>query len=234
MTTFSQLVDDMVLETKRPDMRAEIASYLNQTIRECMMDPETNAAVLLRENYREVAVQATSDLGFRWDVPRLDLLQAIDKVRFASVWVDNQNPYAESVTPGPKMTAACHAYQYGGGSLIFKGYGGLNAWIQISYYEFPRHLKYFAPSQTPAVWDDDAGWTYGADVILGDPDSELAARERSTNWLLMRWKTVVAEGLRAKIYKRLSDDTRARTCYSLYQSLRRGLITSEQAITGAF
>lgn len=43
----------------------------------------------------------------------------------------------------------------------------------------------------------------------------------------MRWQEVIEEGLRAKIYKRVGDDQRARTSYSLYQSLRKGLVMAE-------
>ncbi len=48
----------------------------------------------------------------------------------------------------------------------------------------------------------------------------------------MRWSMVVEEGLRAKIYKRISDTERARTAYSLYAQQRQGLITSERADNG--
>ena len=233
MTTFSQLVDEIVAETKRPDMRAEIASYLNQTVRECMMDPETNAAVLLRENYKEVYTYASTELGHVWEVPRVDLFQAIDKVRFDNVWQDDKQVYAKQFRPGPAMNQACHAYQYAGGVVVFKGYGGLNAAIAISYFEFPPYLKYYATADAPATWDDEIGWVYSAESNV-DAATRAIARTRASHWMLLRWKTVLMEGLRAKIYKRLSDDTRARTCYSLYQSLRRGLITSEQVITGEF
>ena len=45
MTTFSQLVDSVVSETKRPDLVSEIATYLNQTIREVHFSADRNAAL---------------------------------------------------------------------------------------------------------------------------------------------------------------------------------------------
>jgi hypothetical protein len=45
----------------------------------------------------------------------------------------------------------------------------------------------------------------------------------------MRWSDVLREGLRAKVYKRISDQLRAQTSYSLYSQLRQGLFTSEVA-----
>jgi hypothetical protein len=48
----------------------------------------------------------------------------------------------------------------------------------------------------------------------------------------MRWSDVISEGVRAKLFKRVSDTERARNCYSLYGQLRQGLMTSEVADVG--
>lgn len=233
MTTYSQLIDSMVAETKRPDMLVEIESYLAQTIRECQMDPESNAAVLLRENYQEAQVVAAAATGFSWSIPRPGLFQAMDKVRYDNVWVDGRQQYARQLMPGPRMADSDYVYQYSAGTVVFKGYGGLNAVISLSWYEYTPGHKYYASAAAPATWDDESGWTYHEDYDVDDA-TRATARRLVSDWLTLRWATVLREGLRAKVYKRLSDDNRARLCYSLYQSLRRGLITSEQAITGPY
>src|SRR3546814_5049537 len=51
---------------------------------------------------------------------------------------------------------------------------------------------------------------------------------KATNWILSRHEDVVAEGARAKVYKRLSYTERARTSYSMYMSLRGGFWRSEE------
>jgi hypothetical protein len=117
-----------------------------------------------------------------------------------------------------------------GQEFVFSGYGGLNANIALGYFAFPPSLKYKAAAVRPAEYDIELGWTYHEDIIT-DEDEE-AARLVSTNWLLMRWSDVISEGVRAKLFKRVSDTERARNCYSLYGQLRQGLITSEVADMG--
>jgi hypothetical protein len=235
MTTFSQLVDEVVTETRRPDLRAEIAVYLNQTIREVHFEPSRGNVVFYRENRRELEIVATSADSEIWDLPNPATFQGMEAVRYASMNHLNRLAWAKEINPGSIM-ATEPFYWYRAGSQVafggYIGYGGIGGIIQLSYFEYPRSLKYKAAAEREAEYDSETGFTYyTVDSVDYDstPELQAQAQERVTNWLLMRWADVLREGLRAKIFKRLSDDVRQRTSYSLFQQLRQGLYTSEIA-----
>lgn len=231
MTTFSQLVDSIVSETKRPDLVSEIATYLNQTIREAHFTPDRGAALLYPENFREALLTANSDSSFTWDVPNPGTFQKMQLVKFASIFDRLGNDvYAKETTPGRHLANLDYFFYRAGGTFVFSGYGGINSQVAIGYYEYPRALKYYLPVNRPASYDVELGWSYHADV--NTDELREAARILTSNWLLLRWADVISEGVRAKVYKRLSDTERARTSYSLYGSLRQGLWTSETAEVG--
>src|SRR3546814_4489833 len=65
MTTFSQLVDTIMSESRRPDLQTEIATYINQTVRELHFDSEQNKILYFNDNMREVQLRSeehTSEL----------------------------------------------------------------------------------------------------------------------------------------------------------------------------
>jgi len=225
MTTFSQLVDELVLETRMANMTREIASYLNQTIREVHFDPQTNAILYFRDNYREEQIIADSESGSSWTVPRPELLQDVSLVRYDSVIIDGEMTYAEEYTTRMGRNRPCYSYMRAGSKVFFSSYGGLNARISLAYFEYPPPLTYMARNQRPCEYDL-FGFNYAEEYATTE-EAQTQAQLVCTNWLLMRWRTVIEEGLRAKIYKRLSDDARSRTCYSQFQALRRGLMTAE-------
>lgn len=235
MTTFSQLVDEMVTETRRPDLRSEIATYLNQTIREVHFEPSRGNVVFYVANRREIEITAASDESEVWDIPNPATFQGVEAVRFASMNHLGRLPWAKGVNPGSIMAVEPFYWYRAGSQLAFGGtigYGGIGGKIQLSYFEYPRALKYRTAELREAVYDVDSGWTYNTvdSVDYGSTDElKLEAQEKTTNWLLLRWADVLREGLRAKVYKRLSDEGRQRTSYSLYQQLRQGLFTSEVA-----
>lgn len=228
MTTFSQLVDDIVRETRRPDLSADIADYLNQTIRELHFTPERGAVIHYRENLRELQLTANSDTSFGWDIPRPALFQSMQAVRYDSIYDRNGNHiYASEESPGRNLVNKTWFYYRAGGRFNFSGYGASGSLVSLAYYEYPRALKYYASANRPATWDMEAmAFAYGTGWDATD-ELKLDARNLTSNWLLVRWRDVVAEGLKAKVYKRASDDARARTSYSLYSQLRTGLFTSE-------
>lgn len=229
MTTFSQLVDEMVSETKRPDLVSEISSYLNQTIREVHFTSDRNAAIFYSENFRESLLTANSESAYTWGIPNPATFQKMAVVKYSSIF-DRQGGdiYVNETTPGRHLAGLDNYFYRVGGTFVFSGYGGLNSQIAIGWFEFPPSLVYKTPSARPASYDVELGWTY-ADAV-NTPELEAAAQLLTINWLLLRWADVLKEGLRAKIYKRLSDTERARTSYSLYGSLRQGLWTSETAV----
>ena len=228
MTTYSQLVDAMILESRRPDMAAEIQAYVNQTIRELHFTPDTNAALLYRENLREAQLIANTESAFSWDQPNPATWQTMAAVRFNSMLDNTGLPrFANPRMPGRGMNPMECSYYQSGGSFIFQNYGGLNAVIDLAYYEYPTRLKYYAPADRLASYDVETGWSYHVSVTT--PEAQVTAREKSSNWILLRWEDLIREGVRAKIYKRTGDDTRGRTAYSAFTAMRRNIESSELA-----
>lgn len=234
MTTHSQLVDAIIRETHRPDLLSDISDYLNQTVRELHFTPEKGNAIFYQENLRESQLTANLEEGFVWQIPYPALFQGMQAVRYDSLFArDNKPVYSRELLPGRAMSNHEHYHYRAGDTYAFSGYGGLNSNISIAYYEYPRRLRYRVEAERLVQWDDDLGWvSYHADWDDTD-ELMLDARNLSSNWILVRWRDVVAEGLRAKVYKRLSDDGRARTSYSLYSQLRQGLFTSEISSGGS-
>lgn len=231
MTTFSQLIDSVVSETKRPDLVSEIASYLNQTIREVHFTPDRNAALFFSENFNEALLTATSESGYSWDIPNPGTFQKMVGVKYPTIYDRRGNDvWASETTPGRHLSALDYYFYRVGGTFVFSGYGGVDSQIALAWYAYPASLKYKTAIQRPAEYDVETGWSYAEGVDT--EELQAAARSLVTNWLLLRWADVLMEGVRAKIYKRLSDTERARTCYSLYGSLRQGLWTSETAVIG--
>jgi hypothetical protein len=232
MTTFSQLVDELVTEIRRPDMRVEIATYLNQTIREMHFDPTSGAAAQFKDNLLEDQAVATVENGYVWDLPNPALFQQIAAVRFDSIFVnDESSVYIRERTPGPGLSGQCRFWYRTGPGITFHGYGGVGGIITIAWFEFPRALKYYPAANRPASWDIDLGWSYDPAFDTTD-ELRASARFFTTNWMLERWSVIVAEGLRAKVYKRISDTERARTAFSAYTTLRKGVYTSESSVRG--
>lgn len=228
MYTFSQLVDEMVSETKRPDLVSEIARYVNQTIRELHFDPQRGGALFYDENFREERLVSASDSSFTWEIANPTTFQKMLAVGYPGQFSRHGEPvWAVETTPGRHLNNLTNFYYRSGNTFVFSGFGGVGGTIQLGWYEFPSSLKYKAEAARPAQYDIESGWTYHANV--NTPELQAAARELVTNWMILRWADIVAEGVRAKLYKRLSDTERARTSYSLYQSLRQGLWTSETA-----
>lgn len=237
MTSFSQLVDKLVLETRRPDLVAEVTTYLNQTIRELHFDPKNGNAILYRDNLVELQLTASSETGFVWTIPSPQNFQAMLTVRYDNVYVDDEMAYSPEKTPGRHLRGLTLYHYRAGRDFAFYGYGGTDSTISLAYYEYPRALKYRVANAREATWDEDAGWSYHTVGLVDydeDDDSRALAQSLCTNWILDRWETVVEEGLRAKVYKRLTETERARTCYSLYTTLRQGLFTSESSDLGGY
>lgn len=229
MFTFSQMVDEMVSETKRPDLASEIARYVNQTIREVHFDPERNAALFFPENLREKQIVATSEYGQVWEIPNPQSFQQMLGVMLPAIQDRNGKAiWSKETSPGRHLGDLDYFHYRVGGSYVFSGYGGIGGIISLAYYEFPRSLKYYSEATRPAQYDMENGWSYADGV--NTPELEEAARVLTSNWLLLRWSDVISEGVRAKLYKRISDTERARVCYSMYKGLCKGLWTSETAV----
>jgi hypothetical protein len=241
MLTCSQLIDQIALETRR----AEIVSlgygldYLNQTIRELHAEPIQGNMTLYAKNLHEIALTADVDSGFTWQIPDLTRFQRLQAVRYSSLMNILGEPiYAKMLKPGRIMNQETWYYYQTGEYFAFYNYGGDQAEIDLAYYQFLPWLKYYAVGSRPATYDLVDGFTYydltsqgGINYDLDD-DTRALARELTTNWLILGYYTCIQEGLRAKVFKRNSDTERARTAYSLYSTLRKGVYTTEACYFG--
>jgi hypothetical protein len=232
MTTFSQLVDKMVAELKRPDLQVEIASYLNQTIREMHIEPTRNNTVLYPSNRKEDQITTTVESGQTWNVPKASTFQGPLVARYENVFDSECQPvWPKEVKPGPIMSKIQEYFYRAGSYYVFNCFGGVGSLITLMWYEYPPVLNYYASALRPGSYDEVNGWTY----LSSYNDSDLhrqQAQDLCTNWILLRWSVVVEEGVRAKVFKRLSDDVRARTSYSMYMAQRNGVYTGEMAEFG--
>lgn len=223
MTTFSQLVDVMVSETKRPDLVSEIATYLNQTIREVHQAQDNGGPILYGDNLHEKVLIATVATGFSWLIDEVDTFQVLQAVRYDSVFGDDCRPiYVEQRKPGRILNSLRYFWYRSGNYIQFAGYGGVDGQISLAWYAYPRRLSYYPANCRPATWTDDYQWSYHADWVATEEGREQAEL-MSSNWLLLRWTDVIMEGLRAKVYKRVGDKDRANLCYSLFSQLRMGI-----------
>jgi len=229
MTTFSQMVDDIVSEVKRPDLTSDTARYVNQTIREAHFDPGTNAVHFFKRNGAELQLTATAADTQVWQIPNPTNFQKLAAVQFPNqIGYDGECVWAKETTPGRHLRDLSAYYYQAGSSFVFSGYGGIGALINLFYFKFPPSLPYFPANCRPMEYNEYGQKVYG-DQWIHEDDHENADI-LTTHWLLEGWKDVIAEGVRAKVYKRVSDTERARTCYSLWTQLRRGLVTSELAV----
>lgn len=228
MTTFSQLVDEMVAEHKRPDLKAEVTAFLNQTIREMHSDPASNGPVYFDQNRVEFSLTATplDDNGnFQWAIPDTNRLQIIESVYFSG-----PGKYAQLVSPSNARLESdsdvgrLWSYYRSGEYLVFSGFGGDSMPILVSAHYYPRSLRFILkPADRWAIYNDDDSWTFRQGT--GKTEEELL--DLSTNWIIRKWPETLKEGIRAKVFKRLGDEIRQRTSYSSYQSTRSDMQVQE-------
>ena len=226
MTTQSQLVDEMVAETLRPDMLMTISSFANQVIRELHQEPQSNAAIGFSDNLNEAQLVASAEEGFLWQLPRPHLFQ-----RMALVWYDRFGKQVSQRTPqtmNPSINpiVSDRFYYRTGTSFAFSGYGGQNAGIKLAWYEYPRKLEYKAGGARLVKWDNDLQ-EFWFDPTLDTVEKREAALSQCSNWIMQRHEELVKQGLRTKIYARLGQYDRARLAYSQYEKLRPGMVSAE-------
>jgi len=223
MTTFSQLVDDILVEMVRPDLRNSIIAYANQTLREIQLRPNSNTAVNYDANRFEVPLAFSSDGMWLWSLPSATRFQDVEAIYVddLGLYVPKRNPRIAlefSFEPNPDL------YWYRSGAQIAIN-GVLNGWTgKISYFMYTQTLAYKAAGARIITYnvEDD---TYLLASSGGVPTEEELATE--TNWILQRWADTVKEGVRAKAYKRLADETRARMAYSSFETGRLIITQSE-------
>lgn len=232
MTTFSQLIDRIAVEVVRPDMIAMLPAYLNQTIREIHINAQTQMPVFFADNRVETqltVVSADTETGaYVWALPNPTVFQKLESVYFERFrqYVMEGNPRTSLLRNDFAVNDTMFWYRVGQ-QIVFAGNGGDGNKIRVSYFEYPRSLQYFPVATRPAYWDEtEQRYMYA----LGQIPAEVLPKV--TNWILERHEELLAEGLRAKVYKRMADETRSRTSYSQYESMRIGVQNTESMELG--
>lgn len=239
MTTFTQLIDDMVSETLRVDMRQTMADYLNQTIREVhnksRATPQGNESmpVLYPDNRVEELVTLsgiTEDtLTYLWPIPKMTVFQQMEAVYYRGVsrYAQLRNPKSALLVSSAEISAKFYYYRTGAYfALVNPGADG--QLVALSWFEYPRNLPLYGIGVSPVLYDNITE-EYSLNPKRADQTLTLEqGLALSTNWLLQRHTDAIREGLRAKIYKRLSDGSnRAQLAYSQFEVLKTSIQNTE-------
>lgn len=229
MSTFSQTVDEFLVEMVRPDLLVFMCDALNQVIREQHIHPDSGMPIFYMDNRVEVEWTVPDPLPAVWSIPSVPRFQF-----FESAYYPSQGRYAK---PGVDLKRvfengvdAYAPYWYRSGpAIVFNGLAVAEV-AQFSYFEYPRRLLYYAtatPQLRPAIYNIETGaYTYATSYDVNATTRENA-RNLVTNWLLLRWPELLKQGMRAKYFARIGEDGRSKIAYSTYQAMRMGLVTSE-------
>lgn len=235
MTTFTQLIDDMVIETVRPDLRQVMEGYLNQTIRE--MHNKTGQGseptpVLYPDNRVEelVTLSGVTDTNtYLWQIPAMTRFQIMEAVYYRGIgrYAQLRNPKS-ALGFNPNEVSAMYYFYRSGPYFALMNPGVDGQEVYLSWFEYPRNLPLYGIGVSPAIYDitsDD----YVLNPLRADQSLTLdQAIALSTNWLLQKHTQVMREGLRAKIYKRISDGSdRARLSFSQFENLKTSVQNTE-------
>lgn len=231
MTTVSQLVDRVAREVVRPDALTLLPGYLNQTIRELHTHAQSNMPVFYDDNRQEdrIQVSVVDDLtgAFVWTMPRPTLLQNIESVYYESIgkYARKGNPKTSMQRSIFNIDSAYFWYRVGN-SIAFAKTGGVGAFIRVSWHEYPRAVAYQSFKDSNRIEFKESLGRY---VLVNQDDATPTAEQLATvtNWVIQRHEEMLAEGMRAKMYKRMGDDGRARTHYSQYETSRLGVQNNE-------
>lgn len=234
MTTFSQLIDEVYVELVRPDMKGMLPAYLNQTIRELHQNSLTNPSmpVFYDDNRMEAEVVVTgADVNqgiFLWSIPVTSQFQAMEAVWYAgaNVYAKERNPSTARLRTMSSVDDKYYFYRTGP-QYAFSCTGGDGQKIQLSWFEYPRTLKYYPNDATRPMSYDVETQTYTRNPNYTPVQSDAQAQLLTVNWLLDRHEDTLKEGLRAKAYKRMGEEFRASRCYSQFENMRSGVQAAE-------
>lgn len=239
MSTHSQLVDDLVAELMRPDLRAAFSNYLNQTIRDLHYTVGEQGAqpipVGFVGNLGEDFLTANAETGFSYTLENPHRFQMLECVYYAMFrkYATERKPSSIRAFDG-MVDGSEFGYYRSGNQVFFDNYGGTNAQIAIAWFDHIQRQSYYAAGQRPCTWNQDTeSYTYhtvGSTDYNSTPELQERARFLCTNWMLERWYDTLLQGVRAKIWARLADDVRSKTAYSLFQAMRTPLINTETMI----
>lgn len=228
MTTFSQMVDLLLKEIVRPDMVTMLPNYLNQTIREMHTNAQTSQPVAYADNRIEHAITIDSTVegtdSFVWPLPDPTRFQMVEAVYYRG-WGIYAKPRTPDVARVRNFSDPLREYYYyrSGPNLAFSRPGGVGDVIEASILYYPSRLVY----QSLIGNQRKVKWNYETETFEYLNGGTIADLDKATNWLIQRHSDCLLEGTRAKAYKRMDDQNRAKLAYSQYESMRAAVIATE-------
>lgn len=214
---FSELVDEVIRDTKRGSDLLQVVDLANSTIRECQV---FHGAAFVRDLLEIIATTATANPYIFTKPVRWRKLQALQFAADAS--------FPPLVAPGQIITGKTQ-YFYAA-STYFSIFGaGDNAILNIAYYRYSRRFKYYTGltgAERPAVYDREAEtYSYDAAFDVSDTTRENA-RDLTAHWLLEDWYNMIKTGVAAKVFARAGDDS-SKVAFATYKSQQNDLLMGE-------
>lgn len=209
---FSEVVDTCIARSRRGDLATSIAAWENLTIQE-MIGKHFFAKNMIEE-------QVIQDGGnpFRWPTPaRFQRMRSVK---------DGLGEFPTFAAPGKLQSEVTKFYYRTPDYFIFKA---LEGDVFVSYYQFPKKLKYYTVADRPAIYDFvTETWTYLPAYAVDDATKQNA-RDLVSNWVLRDWYELVQEGVLAKTFKAANDETRAATHFSFFERTYSSVFLTAEA-----
>lgn len=216
---FSEAVDEVVRQSGRPARRAEIATFVNATIREC-----NSLAYFLRQMIEDQLT--TSAAPFIWTrSTKFHTFRTVEYPAQTGFLVNSIWP--KLLLPGKHLEDEIHYYYFSGDSVVFAGLE-VSGLINVAYFEYFKRLKdYVDPTTRPAVWDFETETFTYLSAFDNNETERANARDLTSNWILQYWNHLIVEGAKAKIYLTTKDIDRSRPSFALYKSYQDDLLKME-------
>lgn len=221
-STFSALVDDVLLRSGKPNRKQDIIAYARNTVRECLLLESFMANL--------IETQLTVDaVPFIWKRP--ELLRIIVAIKYPYFTAHGNPVFAKEQRPGRNQGGMTDYYYYLTGDAYAMNGLAVGAIVDVAYLAYMPRLKYYeTESDRPARYDIETGvWTYHADYASSTEQQEVA-RDLVTNWLIFRWYDLIIEGTLAKVFKATGDE-RSNMAYSLYKQGQKDLRNAEGKVS---
>ena len=211
---FSELIDEVVLESRRGVASSETVAFANATLREC----QTQKGAVFDKDLIEDSATTGSANPYVWTFPtRFRKLKAVKYT--------DDSVYPRFIPPGTKIGDELQYFYAASDYYAFFG-AGITAPLALAYYIFSRRFKYYAVALRPAVYDEETEtWSYLAAYDTDDANRELA-RNLVTNWMLRDWYDTIKEGTVAKVLKRAKDD-KVNVHFASYKSMQKDIFDTE-------
>ncbi len=219
-STFSALVDEILLRSQRRDRISDVVSYTRSTIRECQI------LAFFEQDLIEDSIVTTA-IPHQWPRP-LNLRTILAAKPEAILSRRGKKIYFNNRPPGQVIRDEEYFLYLSGNTFIFSG-SSLESGktIDIAYFTYARKFVYYVIADRPATFDPETEtWSYHDDYSstqeLQDEAEALVA-----NWLLSHWYDLILEGVLAKIFKSVGDE-RSKTAFALYKSMQKDLLKGER------